>query len=187
MPLFFDIDSKQRFSIEVMIGNELYTQSLSEVIARVTADSKRIKQLYTDFALKEGRIHGQGRVQIVEGLDELFGVLLFLRKSLIERAPREIASVNTVFHRVMIVIKMNKFVVKGTLDNRDLSNLVSFNTGYNVLILKEIKNLLIKCKNTLNSEELLLEKYKDLYNTFDEIFYNTILLRYAIENLLIDN
>ena len=88
--------------------------------------------------------------------------------------------------RVTIDTKINKFILKGTLSTKDLTSLVNFNTGYNVLILKLIKDLLLKYKNTVDSEEKLLEEYKGLYNAFDEIFNNTILIRYALENLLLD-
>jgi hypothetical protein len=186
MPLFFNIDDKQRFHVEVMVGQDLYTKSLSEIIACVTADSKRIKQVYTDFKLKEGGIHGQGRVQLIEGLDDLFGVLLLLRQNLTERAPREVSSIMKLVRRVTIDVKINKFMAKGTLVNNEISNLESFNAGYDVLVVKRIKDLLLKYKNTLNSEELLLDDYMDLYNTFAEIFHNIILIRYAVENLLLD-
>jgi hypothetical protein len=170
----------------VLLGNELDKKSLSEIIMRVTAILKKIKQLYTGFILKEGRIYGQGRVQLVEVLDELFSMLLLLRKNLSERTPKEISSTYELNRRVTVETKINKFIAKGTLNSNNISEIVSFNEGYDVLILKKIKNLLLKYKNTLDAEEPSFNKYTDLYSCFDEIFYNTILMRYGVENLLID-
>ncbi len=186
MPIFVNIDKRLRFTVEVMLGNDLDRKSLSEIIIQVTSTSKKIKQLYTTIISKEGRIHGQGRVQLVEGLDELFSVLLLLRKNLEEHTPREVSSTNELNRRVIVETKFNKFIVKGTLNSNDISGIVGFNEGYKRLILKKIKALLLKYKNTLASEEPSLDKYIDLYSGFDEIFYNTILMRYGIENLLID-
>ena len=72
------------------------------------------------------------------------------------------------------------------LNSYDIAGIVSFNEGYEVLILKKTKDLLLKYKYTQDSEEPSFDKYMDLYSIFDEIFYNTILMRYGIENLLID-
>jgi len=77
-------------------------------------------------------------------------------------------------------------MAKGTLNSNDISGIVSFNEGYEGMILKKIKDLLLKYKYTLDSEEPSFDKYMDLYSIFDEIFYNTIIMRYGIENLLID-
>jgi hypothetical protein len=186
MPLFFNVDNRLRFTVEVMIGNDLYAKSLSEIIAHVTAISKKIKQIYTVFISKEGRVHGQGRVQLVEGLDELFGVLLLLRKNLEERTPREVASANELEKKVMVETRINKFIATGVLQSNDIAGIASFNEDYDLLILKTIKDLLLKYKNTLDSEKPSHDKYIDLYTVFDEIFYNTIVMRYGVENLLID-
>ena len=62
--------------------------------------------------------------------------------------------------------------------------MVSFNKIYEGLILKQIKDLLLKY--TLDAEEPAFYKYMDLYNFFDEIFYNTIFIQYGIKKLLID-
>jgi hypothetical protein len=37
MPLFYYIDNRLRFTVEVLLGNELDKKSLSEIIMRVTA------------------------------------------------------------------------------------------------------------------------------------------------------
>jgi hypothetical protein len=175
-----------RFTVEVMLGNDMDRKNLSEIIMHVTAISKQIKQLHTGFISKEGRIHGQGRVRLVEGLDELFAFLLLLRKNIKERAPREASAMNEPDRRVKVEMKINKFMAIGTLNSSDISGIVSFNNGYEGLILKKLKDLLLKYKYTLDSEEPSLDKFMDLYNSIDELFYNTILIRYSIENLLID-
>jgi hypothetical protein len=186
MPLFFTIDNRMHFTVEVMLGNDLDSQSLSQIIMRITTISKKIKQLYTGFISKEGKIHGQERVQLVEGLDDLFYALLVLRKKLSDRTPSDDLPINEPGRRVIVDMKINKFIAKGILNGNDLSAIVNFNNGYEGLILKEIKELLLKYKHTLESEKTAFDKYIDLYNKFDEIFYNTILIRYGIENLLID-
>jgi hypothetical protein len=186
MPLFFTLDNRQRFTVEVMLGKDLYTKNLSEIINLVTADSKKIKQLYNGFISKEGRIHGQGRVQLVEGLDELFGVLLLLRKNLNERTPEELLSTIQLNKRVSIEIRINKFIAKGTLNRNDILMIMNFNESYDVLILQKVKDLLLTCKNTLEAEEPSPGRYMELFNVFDGIFYHTIVLRYGVENLLID-
>jgi hypothetical protein len=186
MPLFFNIDNRMRFTVQVMLGNDLDSQSLSQIIMRITTISKKIKQLYTGFMSKEGKIHGQERVQLVEGLDDLFYVLLVLRKKLTDRTPPDDLPINETGRRVIVDMKINKFIAKGILNDNDLSSIVNFNKGYEDLILKEIKELLLKYKLTLESEKTAFDKYMDLYNKFDEIFYNTVLIRYGIENLIID-
>jgi hypothetical protein len=186
MPLFFEIDTRLRFTVEVILGTDTLAKSLSEIIAGVTNVSKNIKQLYAGFISKEGRIHGQGRVQLVEGLDELFGVLLLLRENLKDRTAGENGINNPLQSRVSVDTRINKFVVKGVLNQDDISGIVSFNKGYDAYILKKIQNLLLLYKNTVNSEKLTVAGYRDIYDAFDEIFYNTLLLRYGVVNLLID-
>lgn len=186
MPLFFNIDNRLHFTVEVMFGNDLSSQRLSVIIRQVTTITKMIKQLYTGFISKMGRIHGQKRVQLVEMLDELFTVLLLLRENLKERTPQESSLKGELNMRVVVKTKINKFIVQGAMSSDDISRIESFNEGYEVLILQEVKDLLIKYKTTLDSEEASFDKYIDLYNDFDEVFYNTILMRYSVENLLID-
>ncbi len=186
MPLFFNIDNRLNFMVEVLLGNDLSAQKLSVIIRQVADTTKRIKLLYTGFISKESRIYGQGRVQLVEALDELFTILLLLRENLNKRTPRELSTTGNNNMRIAVETKINKIVVQGSMSRNDISKIESFNEGYEVLILKEIKDLLIKYKNTLDSEETSLDKYRDLYSGFDDIFYNTILMRYSVENLLID-
>ena len=77
-------------------------------------------------------------------------------------------------------------MAKGTLNIDDISVVTSFNEGYEGVILKKIKDLLLKYKNTLDSGEPSFDEFMDIYSTFDGVFYNMILIRYGIENLLID-
>jgi hypothetical protein len=125
-------------------------------------------------------------VQLVESLDELFGMLLLLRNNLSERIPQEVSPSNGHVRRVCVETKINKFLIKGALSSKDMREIATFHEGYEVNIVNQIKNLLLTSKNTLDSQEPGYDRCKDLYNTFDNIFYTLILMRYGIENLLFD-
>ena len=62
----------------------------------------------------------------------------------------------------------------------------NFNKVFTELIFNKIKDILIKYKSVLNGEGLLNNRLLELYRIFDDILYNSLVLRYNLENCLID-
>lgn len=183
MPLFCEIDSSLNFSIEIMIDSGLLKQPLSQLFKTTIVTATQINKEYAHFMTKEGKILGQERIQLVESLDSLFILLVILRIRLEKSLS---VGVSLKECRAPIEMKFNKFVIQGKLERDDLYGIENFNVGYESLILEKIKELLVKYKQALQDNQVQIQKIEELYLTFDDVFYNSIAMRYNIENCLID-
>jgi hypothetical protein len=188
MPIFFEVDTKLNFNIELMIDPLLKEMDLSQLFKNTITIATKIQKQYDVFMKKEGKILGQERTQLIEDLDSLFCFLVILHDRLKKNISIEDIYSNKVNYRVPIYVKFNKFVSQGKLRNDDLFSIENFSRGYEVLILNKIKELLLYYKNTRSTtgNNKSLEGFEELYRTFDEIFYNLIVMRYNLQNCLVD-
>ena len=135
---------------------------------------------------KEGRILGQERIQLIEALDNLFVNLVTLRIRLEKSLSTDISLTDELYYKVPIKIKVNKFAIHGKLKKDDLFSIKNFSEGYEGLIFNKIKQMLMKYQDALKDKQLLVHKLEELYLIFDDILYNSIVMRYNLENCLID-
>ena len=77
--------------------------------------------------------------------------------------------------------------MQGRLKKSDISKIQNFNKGYSMLIFNKIKDILLEYRNVMNDKSIINERLTGLYHIFDDILYNSIIIRYKLENCLIDN
>ncbi|MFW6137625.1 MAG: hypothetical protein ACOC7U_00480 [Spirochaetota bacterium] len=187
MPLFFYIDDKLNFTTEVILTPEFLQMNIAEVLNNITGTGAKIKKTYAVLVAGGGKIRGQERTMLVEGLDRLFMLILTLRSKLGQNLPRQILSNINLNFRVSWDLKHhNKYTAQGRLEPPDLFGIESFNKGYQYLVLNNIKELLVKYKEFLADENVDVEKAEALYRGLDDIFYDIMVVRYNVHNLLID-
>lgn len=186
MPFFCEIDNKLNFNIEIMVDSELLEQDLSQLFKNTIVIATNINKQYDYFMSKEGKILGQERIQLVESLDNMFVLLVIMRIRLKKNISMDAALIKELNFKVPINVKYNKFTIQGKLTKDDLFEMQSFKKGYSVLIFNKIKEILIKYKSVLNGKGVLNDRLLELYRTFDGILYNSIVIRYKLENCLID-
>jgi hypothetical protein len=186
MPFFFEIDPKLHFKIEVRLDSEFLEQELSQILKNTIVVATNIKKQYDHFIAKEGKILGQERIKLVESLDNLFILLVMMRMRLEKNISMEPASKKELNYKVPINFKPNKFTIQGKLAKDNLFGMQNFNKGFTDLIFNKIKDILIKYKSVSNGEGLLNKRLLELYRIFDDILYNSIVLRYNLENCVID-
>jgi hypothetical protein len=190
MPIFFEVDNKLNFQIELLIDPVLKEMDTRRLFRSIIAIAKKIQLQYAIFIKKEGKILGQERTQLIEQLDYLFAFLSVLRDKLRERFSSGSQIKLNYQDKVFINHQYNKFRVIGKFRKDDLFGIENFNKGYEVLIRKGIKELMVKYKDlkiTRKNKKRLLNKAKDVYQSFDDILYNVIVMRYNLQNCLIDS
>ena len=184
MPLFFTIDDRNRFNVEVMKDTDTAGLNLSSIIRKVTKSAKGIKTVYLEIMTRDNRISGQDRVKLLEEIDGLLRELLLLYDRMDEKISKKSKHKGGMI-RVSVRSKINKYEIKGMLDDRSLRKIKDFDKSYDVMVLREIKNLLLYCSD-LYSEKAGDREMAVLYKKFDSMFFTIITLRYGIENLFID-
>ncbi len=186
MPLFCDIDSNLNFTIEIMIDTDIEEQDLSQLFKNTIVSATKINKRYDHLIDKEGRILGQERIQLIEALDNLFVLLVILRIRLEKSLPADISLKDEMYYKVPIKIKVNKFAIHGKLKKDDPFKIENFSEGYEGLIFNKIKEMLMKYQDAVKDEHLQINKFAELYLIFDDILYNSIVMRYNLEICLID-
>ena len=186
MPFFCEIDVNLHFKIEVRLDSDVSEQELSQLLKNTIVIATNIKKQYDLFMAEEGKILGQERIRLVESLDNLFTFLVLMRIHLGKNLSMDPVIIKQLDIKVPIAVKHNKFSIQGKLRREDLYGMQNFTKGFTIPIYEKIKVILIKYKSVLNGESLLNDSVLGLYRTFDNILYNLIVLRYNLENCLID-
>jgi hypothetical protein len=119
-------------------------------------------------------------------MDDLFTLLLILKERLEDRIDGEVSFIDKAILKVDTQSSINRFVLRGMLIDSEIRKINCFDSAYDKLILREIKELLILYKDFLASKATSENEYRDLFRKFDTVFYNAIIVRFGIENLLID-
>jgi len=186
MPFFCEIDDKLNFNVEIMIDPAFSEINLPDLFKKTIVLSNSINNQYTVFIVRDGKVRGQERTQLIEALDNLFILLVVLCLKLIDVFSPRVKPEGELLYKVPFSKKLNKIVAKGKLNDRELFGIKNFNEGYENLIIDKIKKLLISYKNIINSDSSSQDEFREMFLTFDDIFYNFIIIRYNIENLLLD-
>ena len=78
---------------------------------------------------------------------------------------------------------------RGRIREEDIAKIKNFLKGYELLIMSKIRELLLNFKHLMNSEKDKKEAIKwfeELYETIDSLLYNLLVIRYNLQNCLID-
>jgi hypothetical protein len=186
MPLYFEVNDDLTFSLEIL-ADPIYvrlklTKSFNEAVATATG----IANEYEAYIEKEGKIRGQIRTRIIEDLDRLFTLLIVVRDKLQELRNKSQAPGKGLSYKVPLVIKGKKYTSQGAIQQKDIVIPYSFSSGYQTLILSTFKNLLINCSEVLNGKKTQDNRLRSIFLMFDDLFYNILVMRYKLRNLLID-
>jgi hypothetical protein len=186
MPLFFEVNSDLKFSLEIL-ADPIYsklklTQGFNEAVATATG----IANEYEAHIEKEGKIRGQVRTRIIEDLDRLFTLLIVVREKLQELKKEQYSPHESISYKVPLVVRGKKYTGQGTIQKKDIATPYTFSSGYGALILSRFKNLLINCYEVLNGQEMRSSRIQKIFLMFDDLFYNILVMRYKLRNLLID-
>ncbi|MFW6180997.1 MAG: hypothetical protein ACOC8N_04545 [Spirochaetota bacterium] len=186
MPFFFEIDERYRFSVEVLVDTGSLEQDMAGLFKKTIAVATRIGREYESMTAGEGKILGQERTHLIESLDTLFTHLVILFHRLKRNLPEERQVTEIIDFKVPLRVRYNKFVARGELSRDDLYSVRQFGRDYGERILSKIKDMLMQYKDGLNDREHRVEKFQKLYRLLDGILYNTLIMRYNIQNLLLD-
>jgi len=186
MPFFCEIDDELNFTIEIIIDPDFLNANVADLFKKAITLSTNINNQYAGFIAREGRIRGQERTQLIEALDNLFILLVMLRLKFMDVLSPPVMREEDLLYKVPLSRKLNKLVATGKLNEKELFGIKNFNEGYEKLILNKIKKLLINYKNIINSQSSSSDDSEEMFLTFDDIFYNSIIIRYNLENLLLD-
>ena len=138
-----------------------------------------------------GKLLGPARTTIIYNLDGIFIYLMVLQQNMNEQLDTIFLTeiMNTFEKKVHFETHFNKYHSSGTLLEEDINKVKSFIPVFNEKILNRIKEIVWHFRNITESKESK-EKIKasiiSLYYIFDITFYNLLILRYCLENVLID-
>jgi hypothetical protein len=186
MPLFFTVDEKLNFSLELIVDPALREQDVAALFKRIVVVAAKTRREYNHFMDKEGRILGQERTQLIEDLDELFSCAALLST----RIRKNETGGGENLRMVPLRMKHNKFLSEGRLLETDAVQVGSFSLGYELLVLNRMKELLANYRNLAVSppaSEKRAGSIEELAACFDEILYNLLVMRYNLQNCLLDS
>ena len=186
MPFFFEIDDRLRFSVEVLVDPGALEQDLSDLFKKTIAVATRIGRECESMSGGEGKILGQERTHLIESMDTLFTHLAILFHRLKRNLPEERRVTKNIVFKVPLGKRYNKFIARGALSRGDLHSVKQFSRDYGERILSRIKDMLMQYKDGLNDRDHRAEKFEQLYRVLDSILYNTLIMRYSMQNILLD-
>jgi len=185
MPLFFTVDEKLNFTLELIVDPLLKKSDLANLFKHTISIATKIQKEYVLFIEKEGRILGQERTQLIEDLDSLFSYLAILSNKL----SGSFFPHDETHYRIFLHAKYNKMVSRGRIHEEDIAKIKNFLKGYELLIMSKIRELLLNFKHLMNSEKDkkgAIKWFEELYETIDSLLYNLLVIRYNLQNCLID-
>ncbi len=187
MPLFCEIDKNLNFRVEILFDSEILRHELPGLFRNTIGYASKIKAQYEYFMARDGKIRGQERVQLLDSLDNLFINLVMLRIRLesVHQAGGGSRDANYSY-KVNIENRHNKVVVFGKIVQEDLFGIRNFSSDYETLILVKIKELLIMYRNSIQEGTIQEIGFGSMYSMIDDIFYSIVVVRYNLENCLID-
>lgn len=182
MALIFDIDNRNRFSIEIVAEKELLDKKDSLLFENILNSMNRIKKMHQEYLTRLGKIIGQNRIDYVAALDNLFTYLTILRRR-IEEKYAEICDIESEREslRIPFVFNISRITAKGTLKSEDIINLNDFDELFKNMIVAKVKDLIVKYKDFSDPGKQNAEKISDLIKIFDRILYNILIIRHSIE------
>jgi phosphoribosyl-ATP pyrophosphohydrolase len=185
VPFFLEVDDQYNFSLQIMHDSETVQLSPALLFKKAISSAISIKKIFENILEKEGKISGQKRSLLVESIDTLFTYLVLLKHKLLPNDTRKDALQSSDGVRVPFRRKFNKFLASGKIEREDLQKIKNFQQAFDTRILAKLKDLLQKyneaARNTTGAAN-----NDDLFSAFDEIFYQSILIRYSVENLMLD-
>jgi hypothetical protein len=186
MPLYFEVNDDLEFSLEILADPGYTKLKLTQGFNEAVATATGIANEYEAYLEKEGKIRGQIRTRIIEDLDRLFTLLLVVREKVQELRNKSRVQGKGFSYKVPLVVKGKKYTSQGAIRQKDIDIPYSFSSGYGTLVLSKFKNLLINCSEVLNSQEAQDNRLRYIFLMFDDLFYNILVMRYKLRNLLID-
>ena len=184
MPLFFQIQhpgkSELGYRLDVLPENS-GVENTKALLKETALMAGRVKKMHQAYA-GDGRLQGQERVDLVAGLDRLFIDLVEIRDRLLagNGGGRE--------HKVPIERHNNKYSSRGALLRSDLAGIPTFGEFYQQQVLAQLRDLLLKLQeNGAATGTSSRPDRESAVRTVDDILYAILLVRYGVENLLLDN
>ncbi|HEQ71524.1 MAG TPA: hypothetical protein ENN69_03465 [Spirochaetia bacterium] len=187
MPLYCDVnDTTYRFAIEAIPLTTNTGLDQYNLLKTVISTTSQIKDQYDHTMARYGKLIGQGRIGLLEQLDNLFINLLLLYENLKQSTRDQYLAFQKKFEfKVMIDNKNNKYYSSGIISERDVALPNNFGQAYNELIVGNIKRLLVRYKEVMNNPAQA-ENLTDIYAIMDQVLYQFIILRYNVLKCNID-
>ncbi len=188
MPFYCEIDEDNfSYQFKSTIDRNQARNTMSEWLHIIMGLLKEIWELYQDIIEKTGKISGQERSQLVDKLDELFNSLLVLQRTMHENIPPQLVRSLELKPRISVIFNLNNFSSHGTLKEQDMHSITGFDAAYNEKLIPGIKELLLKYKRLAETgQSSTVADFQSVFNVFDEIFYQLLILRYNLVNCVID-
>ncbi len=185
MPFFLEVDEQYSFSLQIIHDSQTVQLSSALLFKKAISSAISIKKIFENILEKDRKISGQKRPLLVESIDTLFTYLVLLKYKLLPSEAGKDGLRNTAEVRVPFRRKFNKFLASGKIEREDLQKISNFQQAFDTRILAKLKELLQKyneaARNAPDSSN-----NEELFSAFDEIFYQSILIRYSVENLMLD-
>jgi hypothetical protein len=185
MPFFFEINDSLGYTLEVLTDTGALDRDLTTLFKNAISNATLIGKKYENMAAGDRKILGQERTQLIESLDALFTSLVILHQRLSRSLPVKPDEQES-RKKVPLRVRYNKITASGALSTEDVKRVRRFSTEYNARVLDKLKEMLLRYKNALGSTDRQAERFSDLFRILDSILYETLIIRYSIQNLLVD-
>ncbi len=179
-------ETSNTFNIELRLEPAQLQQNPADLLSRILLLSRDITETHLASIKKSGKIQGQDRIKIIEMLDSMFVNLAVFRVFIMDEKKLN----DNMNLKVPFEMKMNKFFARGNIDISVMKELKNFNDLYNQIINTNLIRLLSKFKNINEMDTIKSlddQTVIDSLGLLDDIFYHCLMLRYNINNCLINN
>lgn len=189
MPFFCEIDAEnQTYEFKTIVSSELIQRNMAEWLREIVEMLRSVRETYQDIVRKDGRILGQERNFLVEHLDHLFTALLVLQRTMHENIPAGINKALELRPRVSVLFTLNNFSSQGSIREADLYSLGNFGEAFINRILPGIQKLLHLYRVMIEpGYQSRVVDFQEIFQVFDEMFYQLLILRFNLVNCVIDH
>lgn len=187
MPLYCEVDSNNyQYVIEAVPLTQVAALDENQLIRRLIEHTAKIREHHEANISKYGKLIGQGRIGLLELMDNLFICLVLLNENFKQKTRKAFETFqNKSEFRVLMENRNNKYSASGLINEKDVHLPNNFSRVFNELLVERIKKVLMLYKEgvRVDSPE---EKIDELYTIMDALLYIFIIIRFNIVKCNID-
>lgn len=182
MPLFFEIDGRSNFELEIYKTPEYADLQEAQLLKQMYASLRRLKKTFTTIKTSQKKLFGQSRAALIAEVDKYCTLLAVLRDKLLTLDKAYASEVEGMELQVPLTRKLNKFVAKGWLESENAARLVDMMDILDSTILEKFKHLLQLLQQTGNQDQA---PRAEILHVIDDILAAVLALRNSIQTCAI--
>ncbi len=188
MPLFFELDEEElRYELRIMFDHEHDESSMALWLRDILSTASSLDEKYKSFIQSSGKLTAPDRAALIDLVDQIITDLCMFQKKMYINMEEEQIKKLQLEQKVPVKAAPNNFTARGSMNQEDLYGIETFNKSFQIYILGNIKLFLEQYRKIVNPRVVnKTPDFEAVLSTIDTILYYLLIMRFNVNNYLID-